>query len=244
MGPNVAKYLIHTLKTIQTNGIVAGVKMAAVLFQQRSVHIRFKGIAHPVYLRKGTSDPLVAFSTFVEKEYRTPDKNSLEVIFDLGANVGYSAVYFAHHYPDAQIICLEPDSENFECFIQNTRDYPNIVAINQGVWWRRANLQVVDSTEEAWGYQFTEASDEGCPSSAIDELIEEHGSGKQTMVKMDIEGAEKEIFQHTSAWIQNTKWLQLEIHDCWKIVFDRLQEFDYKARISGENVVIELAPNR
>lgn len=37
----------------------------------------------------------------------------LPLIIDGGANVGYSPIWFALKYPRAQILAVEPDSENF-----------------------------------------------------------------------------------------------------------------------------------
>lgn len=60
---------------------------------------------------------------------------------------------------------------------------------------------------------------------------------------MDIEGAEKEIFSRDPAWLKPVSVIQLEIHQCWKQVFEALSNLDYKASISGENIIIELTPN-
>jgi len=63
------------------------------------------------------------------------------------------------------------------------------------------------------------------------------------MVKFEIEGAEEAIFKQDSSWLKSVSLIKIEIHDCWKEVFDALSEYQYSARISGENVIIEFTNN-
>ena len=53
----------------------------------------------------------------------------MRVIFDGGANVGITALYFAWRYPNARIFCIEPDNQNFELLKRDTAAEPRIVAI-------------------------------------------------------------------------------------------------------------------
>ena len=41
-------------------------------------------------------------------------------ILDLGAYVGYAAVYLAHRFPEAEIVCVEPAAPNFKVLTLNT----------------------------------------------------------------------------------------------------------------------------
>jgi FkbM family methyltransferase len=236
----IASKLGLILRTIRSGGGTAGVKMAWVLLLNKNASIKFDGLKHPVLVRGGTSDADVALATFIRKEYITPRKDFFEIILDLGANVGYSAVYFASHYPNAKIICLEPDAVNFKCLEVNVKHYDNIILINKGVWWRQANLMIENPEADSWAFRFKEVQQGGTPSVAIDDLLREYSCNGKIMVKMDIEGAESDIFRECGNWIQETSCIQLEIHDCWREVFDRLSNFNYKARISGENIVIEI----
>lgn len=240
MKDNIAVKVYRILRTVQAEGIIAGLKFAIVQFLRSDVLIRFRGFQHPVLIRSNTSDAAVSFDTFVKKGYKTPDNNFLKVIIDLGANVGYSAVYFANHYPSAKIVCLEPSEENFKLLEINTRYYKNVVLVNKAVWWRKAHLAVENPNSGSWGFRFKEVQYGGTSSIAIDDLLRDYSCGGNVMVKMDIEGAENEIFAECSDWIRETSYIQIEIHGCWKVVFDRLASFNYAGEISGENVVIEI----
>ena len=55
-----------------------------------------------------------------------PFAGQVSTVVDVGANAGASSVYFAHHYPDAQIHSVEPGSEILEYLRRNVADLPNV----------------------------------------------------------------------------------------------------------------------
>ena len=187
---------------------------------------------------------MVFLDVFVRKEYKNPYSDDIDLILDLGANVGYSAIYFAKHYPNATIVALEPEETNFKLLCRNTKQYPNVISLNIGVWWRQAKIDVINPNADSWGYRFKETESRGIECVTIQELIEKYGSRRGVMIKMDVEGAEEEIFEKNPKWLSIVKLIQVEIHGCWKAVFDALSQYPYKASISGENIVIDLSKGR
>jgi FkbM family methyltransferase len=55
-----------------------------------------------------------------------PFVKNIDVIVDLGANVGAAAVLFSEWYPSARILSYEPCSIQFEALKKNTKERPNI----------------------------------------------------------------------------------------------------------------------
>ena len=45
-----------------------------------------------------------------------------------------TAALFANRFPDARIICLEPDDANVEILRLNIAPYPNLVALRAALW--------------------------------------------------------------------------------------------------------------
>ncbi len=92
-----------------------------------------KGFNSPIYLRRGTSDIENFIQIFLRKEYdflkREPD-----TILDLGGYVGLASCYLANLYPNAKILLVEPDPDNFIIAKLNTRQFRNIECISFGVW--------------------------------------------------------------------------------------------------------------
>ena len=146
--------------------------------------VQFKAATKPVLVRAGTTDSLVAFAIFVKREYWIPAGQEIDVILDLGANVGYSAVYFAHHFPNAKIVSLEPSEENFACLQANTEGYKNITTLKQGVWWREAQLELINPDAESWEFEFRETDGGGVPCVGIDTLAQKYACGRRMMVKI------------------------------------------------------------
>ena len=54
-----------------------------------------------------------------------PFVDDVQVVFDVGANCGAATVYFARHYPDAEIHSFEPGSEPRAFLERNAADYAN-----------------------------------------------------------------------------------------------------------------------
>lgn len=225
------------LRTCAKEGILSGSNLARSFFFNHTVMMSPDGATDQCRVRGNTSDAIVYHATFVAKDYKGSSADSFGLILDLGANVGYSAIYFSSQYPEAKVIALEPHSGNFEDLCTNTEPYSNIVNKNQGIWWRKSRLTVIDPDKESWGFQFKEEGDGAVECTTISDLIAEHGDGKPVMVKMDIEGAEKYLFQKDPSWVKQISMLQIEIHDCWKEIFDALIPYDYTAEISGKNVI-------
>lgn len=49
---------------------------------------------------------------------------NLAFIIDAGANIGLTSVYLANRFPNARILALEVDQQNFELLAENARPYP------------------------------------------------------------------------------------------------------------------------
>lgn len=93
----------------------------ACLFQEpligkETIEIRFNSHPYlPILVRPDSVDLRVFRHVFLAQHYADilklkPDATT---ILDLGANVGYSALWFAMMFPQARIYALEPAAENF-----------------------------------------------------------------------------------------------------------------------------------
>jgi hypothetical protein len=73
------------------------------------------GALHPVVMRVGgSSDPEVFDQSFIDAilaEF-VSRVGDARVIVDLGANVGFSSVFFLNAFPGAFVLAVEPDPQN------------------------------------------------------------------------------------------------------------------------------------
>lgn len=73
---------------------------------------------------------------FVEESYLRPGFPAGEpkVIFDVGANIGLAAVFFAQRFPDAMVVAVEPGPDTYEALRANVAAHvPSGVTYNVAV---------------------------------------------------------------------------------------------------------------
>ena len=197
--------------------------------------------AHPLTLRAGSSDVMTYEQVFVERQYAINLAEPPRTIVDCGGYVGLTAVYFTTTFPEAKIVAVEPDPENFDVLRENVAPYPNVVPVHGAVWSEETVLRVIDPGVGSWGYRTLPGRSGGSPArcevraQTIPQLIEEHELGQIDILKLDIEGAEKQVLQESGEWIDRVSVLAVEIHPdldpAVATVFDRVAAgFDSKWR--------------
>ena len=190
--------------------------LAATIFSRREVLAAVPGVFHPLRIRPRTSDKYCFKQIFLEEIYKLPIDISPRAIVDCGANVGYASVYFASRYPCARIVAVEPEPSNFKALVANTRAYPNIVPIEAAIWDSPGYL-AVDSSDSAWESRVLTPGDGSLATVAavtIQDIFARCPVNAIDVVKIDIEGAEKELFSSGShSWLGHVRVLIVELHD-------------------------------
>jgi FkbM family methyltransferase len=170
---------------------------------------------HPLFVRLRTSDAELFRSVFLDREYHCPVAFSPRTIVDVGANCGMTSVFYANLYPDATIIAVEPESSNFAALVKNTRDYPNIIPVQAALWCGDGQVEVFPGwpLTENWGkWGFRVRNGIGCRALTLTTLMREYGIDTVDILKIDVEGAEREIFSSCD-WVDRVKFLAIELHD-------------------------------
>ena len=172
-------------------------------------------------------------------------------IVDAGANIGLASVYFASRFPNARIVALEVEQSNFELLKRNTKPYPNITCLQKALWSGQKQLSIVNPTDEPWAFRVSEAVSGNAALSvmsfAVTDVIKEFDHQQIDLLKIDIEGAEKEIFQNgMDHWIDRVGMIAVELHDrivpgCKKALEGGLCGRNYRMLVSGEYTIIDLA---
>jgi FkbM family methyltransferase len=244
MKKQVAEYL----KLMSALGTVHGVKvgirknMASGTFS-----VQLPGMKQKTWIRKGTSDWMAFKQIFIWKEYEYPIAFIPSTILDAGANVGYAAQWFARRFPGASIVSLEPETSNFTLLERNTADYKNVHLIQAGLWGRNCFLRIIPSESGNWAFRTEEVdspASDTIKALTVTEVMQTRGWETIDLFKMDIEGAEKNVFASDAGnWLPKVKVMFLELHDnidrdCSKNVFRALLEHDFSVDITGENIVL------
>jgi FkbM family methyltransferase len=174
-------------------------------------------LSYPLSFRAGSSDLANFDQIFGLKELSVPLPQPPARILDLGAYVGYAAVYLAHQFPEAEIVCVEPSAANFRLLTLNTSAYPRIRRLNGAVWSRTTRLTVGGHELGDWGTHFSAgAGEEGTPAWSVDDILATVGWDRADFIKCDIEGGEREVFADRAArWHQDALCVTVETHDSW-----------------------------
>lgn len=147
---------------------------------------------------------------FQEILNKLPEK--LPVIYDIGANVGGFTEVMKVTHDKSKFFCFEPAHGNFEAL----KEYvPYATCIKKGIYygaktshltWRGSNIGAI----------FLDQINSGEPRIRIGEEIElaeleELDIPKPTLIKMDIEGAEENVLEHSEI-CRACPWIILEWH--------------------------------
>lgn len=208
--------------------------------------INLKEVGVPLYLRNKTSDIPAFYDVFTENEYELNLIKKPKTIIDCGANIGLATAYFKGEYPDAKIISVEPEQDNYELLQKNTESLSNVHCLNYGVWNKSALLEVHDVGLGNWGFTTTEVQFENestIEAISISEIIDRYKIDTIDILKIDVEGSEREIFQeNTDEWLSKVKILIVELHDhmrsgCSESFYSAMNKFDYNMTPQGNNLI-------
>lgn len=171
---------------------------------------------HRVYLRIDTSDfcsyrDVLALGS---KSYipSLPGFNPSTIV-DVGAHIGMASILFALKYPKARIIAVEPEASNFAALVRNTSPYNAITAIRAALWREDGEVALGPSNAHPKGaFQIIDNGQQRVRAITMDTLMRETGIGAIDLLKVDIEGAEKEVFE-SCGWIRDVQVIAIELHD-------------------------------
>ena len=173
-----------------------------------------------------------------------------KLILDCGANIGTSAVYFANKYPDAQIYAIEPEKNHVKLLQFNTVFYDHIHAINSAIWGKETSVDVQfsdlypNSPLAFMVHETSKKSPDALKTTTVGALFKASGFDEIDFLKMDIEGAEKEVFSapDVDSWLSKVKVMTIELHDrmkpgCSDAFFKAVSKYHWHFELRGENLI-------
>jgi len=197
---------------------LCGLKGVAAICSYRLLGIPKEITVHPacvrtpVHLRIRTSDVSVYGDIFLGEEYDFPLPFNPETIVDGGANCGMATLLFATKYPQAKIIAVEPEPSNYSVLLKNTNRYPNVVPIQAALWNRDCRLTIgKEHYYDKWAFRVSDTGTE-VNGITIPSLMRATGIKSIDLLKIDIEGAEAELFEKPD-WLPFVKAMAIEFHE-------------------------------
>jgi FkbM family methyltransferase len=171
-----------------------------------------------VLVRPGTSDLGTVWGTFARRYHLPPPElGAPNTIWDLGANIGLTMGHFAHLFPRARVLGVELDEDNVVLARRNVAAWADrCEVIHAAVWASDGEVRY-----RGWGgtsnYQVT-GGKAGTPVRALSlaEMVREHG-GPVDYVKVDVEGAERELLRDGTGWADAVRCLKIELHGDYSV---------------------------
>jgi FkbM family methyltransferase len=163
---------------------------------------------------------LIDASSWLPSElHHAVNPENIQYILDAGGNCGMSAVFFANIFPDATIVTVEANPKNFAVLEKNVAAFPNVRAVNMGLWSKLTKLKVIKGNRHGreWDSQVVEAEDsdpDAIDATSIDALLKRFNLPRFDLIKMDIEGSEKEVFEGDTVkeWLPQVRIFLAELH--------------------------------
>ena len=164
--------------------------------KERSFNVRIHGKKVPVVLA-GWTEYEVLCEIAIEDDYVLRAELSPRTIVDLGAQVGLSPLFFAIAFPDAKIVAVEADPALIDRLQRNVAGC-DVTVIHAAVASQPGKIAFFHG-EESWANSTvrTRESQEEIEVDAItiDGVRERSGIDRIDLLKVDVEGAEWDLFQ-------------------------------------------------
>lgn len=181
------------------------------------------------------------FSQYVE---RVEDSGRTGLIIDAGANIGASPIFFHFKYPKAAIVAIEPERKNCRYLERNCAGL-NIRLIEGAVGSKPGKFFLQDPGLSDWGFRVSDHGLYEVKIISIPQILDDFPPQKYSplIVKIDIEGGEKELFSTDFGWLERIPLLIIELHD-WMLpgeansrnFLKAISSFDFDFVYRSENV--------
>jgi FkbM family methyltransferase len=190
-----------------------------------------------IRLRKKSVDQEVYDYVFVEKYHRPFKEITVKepVILDLGANIGLTIIDFKILYPASKIFAYELDKDNYDLSVLNCKKLTGCYLHNEAIWCEPTQIKYNKGVNnDAYKIEINIPQNENTISVnavTVGQIIERYQLKSIDYVKLDIEGAEYEVFQKNLEWLNITKQIKIEVHygaELFEFFKKKLEEHGFK----------------
>lgn len=144
-----------------------------------------------------------------------------KIIIDAGANVGYTSIYFSFFLENFKIFSVEPSEKNAELFAKNVNysEKKNNITLYKNALCESENKTFEIERDfrdgKDWSITTKEVEKGVIEGITLSEIITLNKLTYISLLKIDIEGAERHIFSSSSdlSFLDITKIIAIEIHD-------------------------------
>jgi FkbM family methyltransferase len=216
-----------------------------IKFSAKKIYLPFLG--RTIYFRKKTKDKETFKEIFNQNIYNIKLPIVPKLIIDAGSNTGFAALFFKIKYPEAKIISLEIETENVKMIKKNLKGYKDIEIIQKGLFNKKSFFKIEDPYNATNSFVIKEVipgENYDIESITIDEILNSTKAETIDILKIDIEGAEKDLFEKDyENWLPKVKIIMVETHDrmipkCSYSVMKAVNDYNFILYTTTEGTLI------
>jgi FkbM family methyltransferase len=211
---------------------------------EETVSVRVKQLGGgALVVRPRTADVDTLWGTFMRPYHLPPAAvgAGAQRIWDLGCNAGFTMAHLASSFPQASITGVELDESNALLARRNVERWGDrCEVIHAAVWPDDGEVWYHRWAGATSGYRVAvserQATVEGpvVPALSLNSLA---GRTDEPIdyVKMDVEGAERELLEHHTEWAERVRAIKVEVHAPYTLesCIDDLRALGFEARPDG-----------
>lgn len=203
------------------------------------INLKFNNKNIRLYIRD-EADQSVMREIFKFREYKSVEeiiKNAKYPILDIGAHAGFFSIYVNALNPDIKILALEPEENNLEFLAKNLdlNKTKNINIIPKALA-NKTGIRKLKITQDNHNHVLDQSGEKKVQAVSLKDLLNQNKLSKISLIKLDIEGGEYEIFESIkSDTLKKLENIILEYHNInnknYKIIENKLRENKFGVQI-------------
>jgi FkbM family methyltransferase len=165
------------------------------------------------------SDSFIFGEVFHHRYYSLPLVCPPRTILDLGANAGFTALFFSRTYPAAEIACVEPIPANIECLKLNLELNGIAARVFQAAIAPHDGMVSMALAKKDYGHHVWQEADREnessilrVPAISIPTCLEMLKWERINLLKIDIEGYESVLLVGQCEWLRVVDTICIECH--------------------------------
>jgi len=197
------------------------------------------------YDKNDTNSWSTFFEVFIKNSYESDlvkfEKD--DVVVDLGANIGMFTLFASNKVK--KVYSIEPLPDTYECLVKNTKKLENVITLNKAIYSTEKEMEFIQneiSISSSFFRKKPNSETIKVKTIKFDNMLKEHNISRVNYLKVDIEGAEFDLFENINEdYLQNNiDKIFMEVHimnDNFKLehIISKIDKY-FHYNIESENV--------